>query len=107
MLFSETERKYTSGMHSGDLTTEQIEQLRQRLLPALKFVRALLERIDAQKFPLLDPLRMRAVSSLDQLEALQQVLDYLAQQRADRDAFMLGCRSEREYKRAMRDRRNG
>ena len=94
-------------MHSGDLTTEQIEKLRQGLQPALKFIQALLVRMEAQKFPLLDPLRMRTVSSLDQLEALQQVLDYLAQQRADRDSLMLNCKSEREYKRALRDRRNG
>ena len=71
----------------------------------MSFVRSLLERIEAQQFPALDPLRLRTITALDQLEALQHVLDHLAQQSGDRDRFMLGCRSEREYKRATRDKR--
>ena len=92
-------------MQSSDLTAEQIEALQQKLLPAAVFLKSLAARIEQQQFPQLDPLRMRTLIALDQLEALQQVLEHLAKDRTTRDTYLLGCRSEREYKRKLRENR--
>jgi hypothetical protein len=94
-------------MNSGELTAEQIEVLQQKLQPAVQFAQALLARIEAQQFPWNDPLRLRTLFTLDQLEAMQQLLDRLAKERVTKDTYLMGCRSQRESKRQWRDRRNG
>jgi hypothetical protein len=62
------------------------------------FVRSLLTRIEQQKFLPLDPLRMQTIYTLDQLEALQKVLEHLAKDRAIRDTYMMGARSKRQQR---------
>ena len=93
-------------MHSGDLTAEQLDAIQARLQPSLGLLKRLLERMTAQGFPPSDPLRLRALCALDQLELLQTTLQRLAQARLTRDDYLLGL-SPRDYKRQLRDKRNG
>lgn len=94
-----------TGMNSGDLTMEQIEALRQKLLPMMAWVKSLETRIEQQKFPPLDPLRLRTLCLYDQLQAMEQILDKLSRERTIKDTYLMGCRSQREFKRAQRERR--
>ena len=92
-------------MQSDDLTADQIEALKSRLVPVIQYLQALQARMTAQHFPWQDRLRLRALIALDALEAMHDVLEHLAKERVTRDTYMLGVKP-RDWKRQQRDKRN-
>lgn len=94
-------------MNSADLTADQIDALKKQLRPMITFMLKLHERMTAQQFPAIDQLRLRTLTALDQLEARQAVLEQLAKDRTARDDYLLDAKSRREYKRRLREKRNG
>lgn len=97
-------------MDSSQLTAEQLDVLLRKITAQAKYLRSLAKRIDEQKFPTVDRLRLRTLFALDQIEALQKLLEQLAKERETKDIYMMGTgrsNSERERKRQWREQRNG
>lgn len=94
-------------MQTADLTGEQLDALQKQLRPMIVFMRKLHARMTAQQFPATDLLRLRTLTTLDQLEAMQHVLEQLAKARTERDDYLMSAKSQREYKRRLREKRNG
>lgn len=101
-LFWRSALPYTAGMDSSQLTAEQLGTLLHQITAQAKYLQSLAKRIDEQKFPTVDRLRLRTLFALDQVEALQKLLEQLAKERETRDIYMMGTgrgKMEREPKR--------
>lgn len=92
-------------MNSADLTAEQLDVLQKQLQPHVDYLKSLLARIEQQEFPITDQLRLRVLFTLDQFEALQQVVANLATNRVNRDTYLRGI-VPRDWKRQQREKRN-
>lgn len=64
-------------MDSGDLTAEQLEILRKQVEPVRRFLEALKERMEQQRFPYGDRLRQRVVSACNAAHGLWVALHYM------------------------------
>jgi hypothetical protein len=64
-------------MESGDLTRQQCEQVRAKLLPMLRYLHALNERIRRQAFPPNDEVRVLAEEAEEAVRGLVVELHYL------------------------------
>lgn len=93
------------GMHSSDLTIEQVHALQLKLAQMTKFMQGLIARCDQLKFQQLDPLRMQVVYTLDRLEAFQKVLQQMAKQREFHDRCMFGLKGGHKAREADRQRK--
>lgn len=93
-------------MHSGELTQQQIDALKGRVLPSILLMRKLQERMTACDFPFNDRLRLRVLIALETLEALYEALEQLGAARVKHDDYFGGLKA-RDWKRQQRDRRNG
>ena len=65
-------------MNSRDLTAEQAKQTRQQLLPSLRYLAALRNRVQQCGFPADDPLRQRVEQAHDAVHRLTIELHYLS-----------------------------
>jgi hypothetical protein len=61
---------YTARMDSSDLTRQQCEQIRAKLLPMLRYLHASNERIRRQAFPPEDKVRALAEDAEDAIRGL-------------------------------------
>jgi hypothetical protein len=65
-------------MNVGDLTAEQLDQLREQVGRAHRYIQALNERIQQRRFPYDDELRQRVVRADDALHGLWVSVHYLS-----------------------------
>lgn len=65
-------------MRSDQLTGDQVETIAAKVRPSLRYARELQKRMEAEKFPPEDPLRLATIAAGDALQDLLTELHYLS-----------------------------
>lgn len=64
-------------MQSDDLDRRQIAIIRRRIAESAEYLHRLRQRMDANRFPGMDPLRVDVIAALGRMKCLLSELDYL------------------------------
>lgn len=97
---------YTIDMDSTNLTSQQLDSLTFVVTRSLRFLRMLQQRVNANRFPADDSLRLAVQSALVTSEALHATLRRLSADRLRTHDDYFGNMSRRQWKQEQERRRN-
>ncbi|WP_425613645.1 hypothetical protein NA78x_003480 [Anatilimnocola sp. NA78] len=121
-----TVHPYTTGMDASKLTRKQLDQLTDKLAPAMRYLLGMHHRLKERNFPADDPLVIAADEAMQRMQALLLVIHNLAlakssggfyvgytyhppveeaKPEAAKDIF--GGMSARQWKKQQQEKRNG
>lgn len=106
-LFGVGVQLYTSGMDSSHLNQKQVDALLAQVRWITRYLRRLIERMNARGFPTNDPLRLRVMLAMVAVGVLDELVRQLGERQKQKIDHALAARSKREYNRRLRDERNG
>jgi len=90
-------------MDSDQLTLEQLAAIKANIIPAILYLRKMVERMDIRGFAEIDRLRLKTETAIRHLDDLHQLLTGLGNLKQP-DPFA-GARSERDWNRQQRETR--